>query len=159
MPRRFQESNLLTVLRDLHTKFSDGLTELQIGFITSKSKFQIRLVQFFQAVFRIHDSFVRIRIPEHATRLRIRIWIRNLIQIMLFLCFSRCQQKRFLNVFFAYYFKDNKSFLRSHKNIEIKVFLNSLLGDGRIRICKNNYGSGSCRPKNIPMAPEHRFQY
>jgi hypothetical protein len=63
---------------------------------------------------------------------------------------TRCQKKFFSKVFFAYYFtsvfKDKKS-KRSHDIAEIKVFLNFLLVDGRIRIrTKNNegfYGSGS----------------
>ncbi len=39
-------------------------------------------------------------------------------------------------------FIDNKS-LRRHKTVEIKIFLNFLCVDGRIRIHTNNYGSGS----------------
>jgi hypothetical protein len=41
---------------------------------------------------------------------------------------------------------NDKKLSRSHKTIEIKVFLMFLLADGRIRIRTNNYGTG--KPKN-----------
>ncbi len=48
---------------------------------------------------------------------------------------------------FTSVFKDNKFKTKSKRTVEIKVFLNFLLVDGRTRIRKHNCESGSWRPK------------
>jgi hypothetical protein len=72
------------------------------------------------------------------TGLWIRLGLR--IRILLYLAVAFNMPKK---DFFSYVFL-LISFFRSHKRVEIMVYLFFfLLADGRIRILTNNYGSGS----------------
>jgi hypothetical protein len=80
------------------------------------------------------DLDLRIRSADVRIRIRILFFSSGSFKMSTKNCFS---------LHFHYFFKDKKSY-RSHKTVEIKVFLLFLLDDGRIRIQefqKHTYGS------------------